>query len=263
MINVVDRVSTYPGRVKITKADGTSEYVTWERADQPTVAGTPINKALFDSIAADIGLTADITVFVSKSGSDTLGNGSSSNPYLTIMKAVNSLPKNLNGKKAIINIAAGTYSETVTFANFASGVLTVNGVAGAGVTITGLQVQNCAVLIDAIALVVGSGGIFVSERGMLFSATSNITVNGAANGVILRYGAVMEVTTTLTINNASARAIQVQYASTASITNLAGTNNGIGVYVYQSTVYLFNNLLAATTRIVNDNGALYERGASG
>ena len=44
MINVVDRVSTYPGRVKITKADGTSEYVTWERADQPTVPGTPINK---------------------------------------------------------------------------------------------------------------------------------------------------------------------------------------------------------------------------
>ena len=75
MINVVDRVSTYPGRVKITKSDGTSEYVTWERADQPTVEGTPINKALFDSIAADIGLTNDTTVYVSKSGSDTYCKG--------------------------------------------------------------------------------------------------------------------------------------------------------------------------------------------
>lgn len=263
MINVVDRVSTYPGRVKITKSDGTSEFVTWERADEPTVEGTPINKALFDSIASDIGLAADLTVFVSKSGSDNLGNGTSSNPYATIMKAVNTLPKNLNGKRVIVNVGAGTYNETVTFANFFSGAITVNGVVGAGVTITGLQVQNCAVLIDAIALVVGSGGIFVSEKGMLFSATSNITVNGAANAVILRYGAVMEITTTLTINNASARALQVQYASTASITNLAGTNNSIGVYVYQSAVYLFNNLLSASTRTINDNGALYERGANG
>ena len=65
MINVVDRVSTYPGRVKLTRADGTVEYVTWERADEPTVAGTPINKALFDSIKADIGLTSTVTLYVS------------------------------------------------------------------------------------------------------------------------------------------------------------------------------------------------------
>lgn len=45
-----DRVPTQPNRVKITKSDGTSEYVTWERADLPTQEGTPINKAtLFSS----------------------------------------------------------------------------------------------------------------------------------------------------------------------------------------------------------------------
>ena len=45
-----DRVPTQPNRVKITKTDGTSEYVTWERADLPTQEGTPINKAtLFSS----------------------------------------------------------------------------------------------------------------------------------------------------------------------------------------------------------------------
>lgn len=54
MITVKDRVSTYPGRVKITRADGTFEYVTLERADAPTQEGTPINKALFDSIVADL-----------------------------------------------------------------------------------------------------------------------------------------------------------------------------------------------------------------
>lgn len=54
MIDVKDRVSTYPGRMKLTRADGTVEYVTLERADAPTQEGTPINKALFDSIEADI-----------------------------------------------------------------------------------------------------------------------------------------------------------------------------------------------------------------
>lgn len=54
MIAVKDRVSTYPGRVKITRADGSSEYVTIERADAPTQEGTPINKALFDSILSDL-----------------------------------------------------------------------------------------------------------------------------------------------------------------------------------------------------------------
>ena len=54
MIDVKDRVSTYPGRMKLTKENGSSEYVTLERADAPTQEGTPINKALFDSIKADI-----------------------------------------------------------------------------------------------------------------------------------------------------------------------------------------------------------------
>lgn len=54
MIEVKDRVSTYPGRVKLTRTGGSSEYVTLERADAPTQEGTPINKVLFDSIKADM-----------------------------------------------------------------------------------------------------------------------------------------------------------------------------------------------------------------
>lgn len=54
MIDVKDRVSTYPGRVKLTKNNGSSEYVTLERADAPTQEGTPINRELFESIKADL-----------------------------------------------------------------------------------------------------------------------------------------------------------------------------------------------------------------
>jgi hypothetical protein len=54
MIDVKDRVSTYPGRIKLTKPDGTFEYYTLERADVPTQEGTPINRVLFESIKADL-----------------------------------------------------------------------------------------------------------------------------------------------------------------------------------------------------------------
>lgn len=46
----VDRKSTYPNRYKITRADGSSEYVTLERADSPTVVGTPLNAATFNGM---------------------------------------------------------------------------------------------------------------------------------------------------------------------------------------------------------------------
>jgi hypothetical protein len=68
MIEVKDRVSTYPGRVKLTKANGSSEYVTLERADAPTQEGTPINKVLFDSIKDDL------DGMVSKLGDSMNGN---------------------------------------------------------------------------------------------------------------------------------------------------------------------------------------------
>lgn len=46
----VDRVSKYPNRYKITKSDGTTEYVTIDRADEATVAGTPLNATTFNNL---------------------------------------------------------------------------------------------------------------------------------------------------------------------------------------------------------------------
>ena len=52
--NWVDRVPTYPGKWKITRSDGSYEYVTMERADEPTVEGTPVNAANLNAIEAGI-----------------------------------------------------------------------------------------------------------------------------------------------------------------------------------------------------------------
>ena len=56
---MVDRVPLYPGRVKMTPVSGQANIYDMERADQPTQAGTPLNKTtlLKDSTAALYGLT--------------------------------------------------------------------------------------------------------------------------------------------------------------------------------------------------------------
>ena len=54
MIEVKDRIPTYPGRIQLTPVDSQANTFDMVRADSPTEAGTPINKALFDSISDDL-----------------------------------------------------------------------------------------------------------------------------------------------------------------------------------------------------------------
>lgn len=58
-----DRVSLYPGRVKIEPVAGQAKLYDITRADQPTQEGTPLNKAnlLSDATAALMGLDAAAT----------------------------------------------------------------------------------------------------------------------------------------------------------------------------------------------------------
>lgn len=55
-----DRIPTYPGRVRLTPVSGQTNVYDLERVDEPTEAGTPLNKAnlLTDVTATAIGLTA-------------------------------------------------------------------------------------------------------------------------------------------------------------------------------------------------------------
>lgn len=73
MKDFLDRIPTQAGRRKITHADGTSEYVTVEMADEPSVEGTPLNRAAFMALQ---GFEAKNTKFnVNNSITETNGNG--------------------------------------------------------------------------------------------------------------------------------------------------------------------------------------------
>lgn len=198
------------------------------------------------------------TITVSLGGNDTTGTGSTAAPYRTITKALSTLPRDLNGFGATINIASsGTYAETVDIKDFVGGTIVLSGPTNSAVSIMGLNIENCNVQISNMALSVYSTGIFVGINGSLVCASGSITVT--AGGVTARYGGTIEVTTTLVVSNAE-RAIQAQYGSTISVATLNGTNNAIGIYAYNSIVYVSTLSLTATTRIVNENSIVNTRG---
>ena len=266
MINVVDRVSTYPGRVKLTRADGTVEYVTWERADEPTVPGTPINKALFDSIAADIGLTSAVTVYVSKSGSDTLGNGSSSNPYLTIMKVVNSLPKNLNGFDATISIGAGTYSEHVDISRFSGGLVKLSGATGEAVSINSLRVgYGSFVQLENITLTVTSNNdnAAINVTSANFFALSTVRCTAATrNGVFANRNAYCQFST-LDVSNTTEAAVTGANGSVIWAADIQGSSNtGYGLRAENGSRIAYDKRgITATTIAITGSGGRILTGA--
>lgn len=71
MKDFVDRQPTKAGRRKLTYEDGTSEFVTVEMADEPTVEGTALNREAFmnlqgfaseDTVISEVGNVTTVTV---------------------------------------------------------------------------------------------------------------------------------------------------------------------------------------------------------
>lgn len=124
-------------------------------------------------------LVGDIVLYVATTGSDIAGNGTDTKPYKTIQKAVDSVPKCLNGYTATINVEAGTYTEDVYINGFRRGNLNLYSV-------------NKNTLIDTCKVssisVFNCGPGYIRLNGFnLITATRNSLQVGGCNGVYIYY----------------------------------------------------------------------------
>lgn len=111
-----DRIPTYPGRVKLTQVSG--NIYDLERADQPSEAGTPLNKATFltDATAALFGLTSDavpddiLAAIASGFAKIETGSYTGTGVYGTSNK--NSITFSITPKIVLIVAASGTQMYT-------------------------------------------------------------------------------------------------------------------------------------------------------
>lgn len=256
--NVTDRVPLYPGRVKMTPVSGQANTYDMVRADSPVQEGTPINKALFDKKADT--LTADATVYVTKSGNDSTGDGTSARPYLTIQAALNSVPKNLGGHIVNIHIGAGTYAGAVDVEYFSGGRVNLTGNAGAAVVIQGIvTVREAVVNVENIALTIANNYIYVTECGWFnLASPATLTCYGSSHAVYTRFGSHACLGGNVVANNTTSSAFRCGENSTMYLFEPSGSGNVVGMYAQGGTIwYRVNNVVATTDYTTAHGGRVF------
>lgn len=111
-------------------------------------------------------------IYVSKTGDDTTGDGSSGNPYLTIQKALDSVSSNLYEGAVDIYVGDGTYAENLT----AVPVLNAAKNTGYGdghIHIFGNFFDETAVVVKP-----ASGIVFTSNNALCRTVLDNLTLEG-------------------------------------------------------------------------------------
>jgi len=270
LIPVEDRVSTYPGRIKLTPVSGQTNVYDMSRADDPVQEGTPLNKALLDQKAYI--LTEDVVVHVSPSGSDADGDGSSIAPFATIQAALDALPKLLGGHMATISIADGTYEERIVVEGFSGGKLVV-GEPGRTVTVRGINVINSNQVTFNVSNVTWAAGfvgtIFLVSYNSSVLLGSGMTVRCAGSnevGVGVTYGSELVcVNTTVTVLNAASTAIRVTFGSRAAFDTITGSSNtaaglmaergSILSYTTSTISSAWGNVVTTGSRILTGSGS--------
>lgn len=232
-VNWVDRVPTNPNRMKITPETGSPYYATVERADNPSVEGTPVNARNLNAMQDAAGLSANKVVYVSTAGSDSVGDGTVANPYATINKAIATIPQNLNGFTGTIHVAPGIYNDEISVWGFHGGTLFLTGDVGAGVSAKNLSVgQTAALRIENINLTLtGNEGyyVFYAVESVVNQLSGKITINGGAEGgVYANTGAFLHLND-VDISNTSRYCITSSSNSKIHVQNAVLSSAGTGV----------------------------------
>lgn len=245
-IPVEDRVSTYPGRVVLTPVSGEEYTYDMVRADMPISEGTPINKALLDNKA--YALTSNVTVYVANSGSDVDGDGGADNPFATIQKAIDALPRYLNGYTATISVGFGVYPERVVVKDFSAGRLVIGKYGDVFTIVGGVDIINSSFVetnIYQIERATGSSRpLFLAKDGSNVYLSSDMILDGIDQGVT---GMIVEnnshvVTAnnvTLTVNNCGSTVVS-QWCSFVSLSKITGLENVFGLSATQGGIISYN-----------------------
>lgn len=241
-IQVEDRVPSYPGRVTLTPVSGMPDTYDLTRADLPLVEGTPINKILFNSKSDR--LTEDVTVYVASTGSDVDGDGNSDAPFKTIQKAIDALPKNLDGHRAEISIGFGVYTERITVEGFTSGRLIIGKYSEVFTIVGGIDIVNSSFVETNIYQIErdtsSSRPLFLAKDGSNVSISSDMILDGIDSGVtgmIAENGShvVTANNVTLTCNNC-AMAVSASWCSFVSLSTITGSENTFGMSATQGAI---------------------------
>lgn len=182
-------------------------------------------------------LRVDTYLYVdATTGSDTAGTGTAAAPYKTINKALSVIPRDTNGKDAVISISGGYYPEDVIIRGFDAPITLMNG--GQSVTVRSFRVDGCHCSLSNGIEIITSSVVQIVNGGMLTGAGA-LYVDGAY--VKLNYGAVVSLDL-ITCDNSPSFAIVVDGGSRLNAGLLDGNGNVAGLSAQGGSIISFGDI---------------------
>ncbi len=161
--------ATQKTSVWVRKCDGTSDWTDWENINY----NSDVN--LVRSISEDMDL------YISPSGDDIAGDGSSSNPYATMKKALSSISGKMINSVVSIYVMDGTYDESLDLTGlYGSGSVRILGYSLGRGSFKSCRIDDNALrMLEIHEIDIGSGTMYVRENlchinlyGINFTGTS-------------------------------------------------------------------------------------------
>ncbi len=197
--------------------DGNTVFEPWKLISADLIANELIK------------LTSYRTLYVTTTGSDTSGDGTSAKPFATIQKALDSVPKNLGNNDVRVYIGAGTYAG-FNIIGFRNGVLKIIG--GANLTEatsyninSSISIYNCDLRRMDISSINTTSNIVVNNSNCVILDGVNIS-NTDKNSV----GFIGQYNSNITIVISNISSVVAELGSYISIWNTTGTGNDVAVY---------------------------------
>jgi hypothetical protein len=202
-------------------------------------------------------LSHNITLFVSTTGSDITGDGTSEKPFKTIGYAINTLPRDLGGYNANINIATGTYDEDLFLVGIGQGG-TLTLFLGGNVTVRSISIEYSNIIIrssnDSVARTLTTKYVFISNSSSFNAyATISITTTGYLEDgsnkysifIIRQSSAYLSGSTTLTGNTGTGVAVANTSKAYFYSINGSGFTTGLDIST-ASHLTIYSNTISAT-----------------
>lgn len=177
----------------------------------------------------------NLTLFVSTTGNDTNDGMTAGTALRNIQTAINRIPQIVN-HTVTINVAAGTYSESINFVGFmGSGIIQINpsvNTVSTSYSVNQILVVACKAYIKINGLNItttGNDAVYIDQAcSLVFVGYCNITgATGTYAGIVTMAGSISYLYSN-TISN-KAIAINTANQSTTSSDNNTGTGNSVGL----------------------------------
>lgn len=241
--------------------DSNGKYIWKQQFDHEGLAKN--SAALGGTPAAAVLHYSYPTVYVSETGNDTTGTGSSSNPWRTIQKAVNAV-RPYNGK-ITISVAAGNYPERVTL-QYVNCTLYITGKSTGHAVLRGITATNCQNLVLQYLDFTETDAAVETDLLQVTNCKSVQLKDGTLTGNQKQRGLRIETSrlyaARLQINHCLTACYAI-YQSDLRGSDLTGTGNSTAVYSSLSTVSLMRSSISASTPVSTvNNGTVTIDGAA-